>query len=131
MSPYAPYNHALDDEPPTTYRHAAAMLEGKKVGYVHLADTAAFATGKPALPQILKDVKPYFQGSVIVNGGISPGEASRLVAEGSADAVAFGRLFIANPDLPKRIRERAELNAFVYETAYGGGARGYTDYPTL
>ena len=131
LSPYAPYNHALDDDPPSTYGHAAAMLQGKGVAYVHLADTAAFATGKPALPQILQDVKPHYRGSVLVNGAIQPVDASRLIAEGAADAVAFGRLFIANPDLPERIRADAGFNAFAYDTAYGGDAHGYTDYPRL
>ncbi len=131
LSPYAPYNHALDEDPPSTYGHAAAMLQDKGLGYVHLADTAAFATGTPALPQILQDVKPHFQGSVIVNGGITPAEAERMVVEGSVDAVAFGRLFIANPDLAARIQMNAGVNAFISETAYGGGAHGYTDYPAL
>lgn len=131
MSPYAPYNHAIDDDPPSTYSHAAAMLQAKGLGYVHLADTAAFATGKPALPQILQDVKPHFKGSVIVNGGISPAEAATMIADGAADAVAFGRLFIANPDLPERIKAGAGFNEFVYDTAYGGDAHGYTDYPRL
>ncbi|MCW6508878.1 alkene reductase [Lichenifustis flavocetrariae] len=131
LSPYAPYNHALDDNPPATYSHAAAMLQAKGLGYIHLADTAAFATGKPAMPQILRDVKPHFKGSIIVNGGISPAVAARMIADGSADAIAFGRLFIANPDLPERIRIGADLNEFAYDTAYGGGAHGYTDYAKL
>ncbi len=131
LSPYAPYNHAMDDDPPLTYGHAAAMLRDKGVGYLHLADTLAFATGKPALPQILRDVRPHFGGSVIVNGGLGPADGERMVADGSADAVAFGRLFIANPDLPARIRAGAGFNAFAYDTAYGGGAHGYTDYPSL
>jgi N-ethylmaleimide reductase len=131
MSPYAPYNHALDDDPPSTYGSAAAMLQDRRLGYVHLADTAAFATGTPTLPQILRDVKPHFKGSVIVNGGISPADASIMIAGGAVDAVAFGRLFIANPDLPERIRTGTGFNEFVYDTAYGGGARGYTDYPQL
>ena len=131
LSPYAPYNHALDDDPPSTYGHAAAMLDAKGLGYVHLADTAAFATGKPALPQILQDVKPHFRGSVIVNGGISPADAATLITDRAADAVAFGRLFIANPDLPERIRGGAGLNEFIYDTAYGGSAHGYIDYPSL
>ncbi len=54
-----------------------------------------------------------------------------MVAAGLADAVAFGRMFIANPDLPERIRCGAELNAFDRATSYGGGAQGYTDYPLL
>ncbi len=131
LSPYAPYNHALDEDPASTYAHAAAMLDAKAVGYVHLADTVAFAMGQPALPQILADVKPHYNGSVIVNGGLSPEDAAALVANGSADAVAFGRLYIANPDLPARIKAGSDLNAFEYATAYGGDARGYTDYPSM
>ncbi len=131
LSPYAPYNHAMDQDPKSTYAHAAAMLDAKAIGYVHLADTVSFATGQPALPQILADVKPHYNGSVIVNGGLSPEDAATLVANGSAAAVAFGRLFLANPDLPARIEAGADMNEFDYATAYGGDARGYTDYPSL
>ena len=131
LSPYAPYNHAMDDDPSSTYGHAAAMLDAKAIGYVHLADTVAFATGTPALPQILRDVKPFFKGSLIVTGGIDPTQASSLVADGLADAVAFGRLFLANPDLPKRIQVGAGLNDVDDATTYGGNACGYTDYPSL
>ena len=131
LSPYAPYNHAMDQDPASTYAHAAAMLDAKAIGYVHLADTVAFATGQPALPQILRNVKPHYKGSVIVNGGLSPEDSATLVANGSADAVAFGRLYIANPDLPARIKVGASLNTFDYGTAYGGGRAGYTDYPSL
>ena len=131
LSPYAPYNHAMDKDPPSTYGYAAAMLQAKAVGYVHLADTVKFATGQSALPQILADFRLGYKGSLIVNGGLTPAEAASLVADGSADAVAFGRLFIANPDLPARIQAGADLNEFDYATAYGGGARGYTDYPSL
>lgn len=131
LSPYAPYNHAMDDDPPTTYGHTAAMLDAKAVGYLHLADTAAFATGTPALPQILQDIRPHYKGSLIINGGISLEKAAQLIADGSADAVAFGRSFLANPDLPRRIVTRSGLNEFDYATAYGGDAHGYTDYPAL
>ncbi len=86
---------------------------------------------QPALPQILAEVKPHHKGSVIVNGGLSPDDAATLVANGSADSVAFGRLYIANPNLPARIKAGADMNAFDYATAYGGDAHGYTDYPSL
>ena len=57
--------------------------------------------------------------------------AQRVIERGGADAVAFGRLFIANPDLPERFAQDAPLNAYDRPTFYGGGAKGYTDYPTL
>lgn len=64
-------------------------------------------------------------------GLLWPEDAATLVANGSADAAAFGPLYIANPDLPARIEVGADMNAFDYATAYGGDAHGYTDYPSL
>ena len=68
---------------------------------------------------------------MIAAGGFTPEAAARAVAGGSVDAVAFGRLFIANPDLPRRIQLGAPLNRYDRTTFYGGDARGYTDYPAL
>lgn len=126
LSPYAPYNHTMDDDPPTTYGHTAVMLDAMGVGYLHLADTAAFATGTPALSQILQDIRPHYKGPLVVNGGISTEKAAELIADGSADAVAFGRSLLANPDLPRRIAIGSGLNEFDFTTAYGGDAQGYT-----
>lgn len=70
-------------------------------------------------------------GPVITAGGYTTEMGVAAIKAGLADAVAFGRMFIANPDLPERIRTGAAMNAFDRSTAYGGGARGYTDYPTL
>jgi N-ethylmaleimide reductase len=68
---------------------------------------------------------------LISAGGYTPEDAEATVADGLADAVAFGRLFIANPDLPERLRLDAELNKPDRSTFYGGDERGYTDYPEL
>ena len=67
----------------------------------------------------------------IVNNGYTRDMALQAVASGHADMVAFGRDFISNPDLVERLRQGAPLNAWQRETFYGGGAEGYTDYPTL
>ncbi len=72
-----------------------------------------------------------FDGPMITAGGYTTETGVAPIEAGLADAVAFGRMFIANPDLPERIRKGAALNASDRLTAYGGGARGYTDYPTL
>ena len=71
------------------------------------------------------------QGAWMVNNGYDKALAEAAVAQGRADAVAFGRLFISNPDLVRRLREGAPLNAWDEKTFYGGGAQGYTDYPAL
>src|ERR1700722_5593478 len=72
-----------------------------------------------------------FDGRMITAGGYTTAMGVEAVEAGMADAVAVGRMFIANPDLPARIRSGGPLNAFDRSTAYGGGAHGYTDYPTL
>jgi 2,4-dienoyl-CoA reductase-like NADH-dependent reductase (Old Yellow Enzyme family) len=76
-------------------------------------------------------IKEVFGGAFIANEGFDQASAERLLAEGKADAVAFGKLFIANPDLPRRFAEHAPLNAWDTGTFYSGGAQGYTDYSAL
>lgn len=74
--------------------------------------------------------RPAFAGPLITAAAYTPQSAAETVVMGHADAVAFGRSFVANPDLPERIRTGAALTQFDRSTAYGGDARGYTDYPT-
>jgi 2,4-dienoyl-CoA reductase-like NADH-dependent reductase (Old Yellow Enzyme family) len=76
-------------------------------------------------------IKDAFGGVLIANEGFDQASAERALAEGKADAVAFGKLFIANPDLPQRFAAHAALNAWDAKTFYSGGAAGYTDYPAL
>jgi 2,4-dienoyl-CoA reductase-like NADH-dependent reductase (Old Yellow Enzyme family) len=76
-------------------------------------------------------LKQNFGGVFIANQGFTAADATAEIAAGRADAVAWGKAFIANPDLPRRLREGAPLNAPVPESFYGGDERGYTDYPAL
>jgi len=76
-------------------------------------------------------LKKAFGGTYIANEGFTQEGAEQAIASGVADAVAFGKLFIANPDLPKRFAHMAPLNAWDGSTFYSGGAKGYTDYPAL
>ncbi|WP_441999197.1 oxidoreductase [Microvirga sp. 2TAF3] len=76
-------------------------------------------------------MKKAFGGRVISAGGYVRETAAGAIAEGRADAIAFGQLFIANPDLPERLRTAAPLDRYHRPTFYGGDARGYTDYPAL
>ena len=76
-------------------------------------------------------IKQVFGGAFIANEGFDQASAERLLADGKADAVAFGKLFIANPDLPRRFAQTSPLNAWDPKTFYSGGAQGYTDYPAL
>ena len=72
-----------------------------------------------------------FDGPIIVNGGIDPATAQDIVRNGTVDAVSFGRLWIANPDLPARIRAGGPYTKAITRRFYGGGPDGYNDYPTL
>ena len=76
-------------------------------------------------------MKAAFGGTYVANEGLDQASANALLAAGEADAVAFGRLFIANPDLPRRFAAGSALNALDPQTLYAPGAKGYTDYPAL
>jgi N-ethylmaleimide reductase len=80
---------------------------------------------------MVKLIRSKFKGTLIVAGGFDAENAGRWLREGLADLIAFGRKFIANPDLPERFRLGAPLNADDPTTYYGGGEKGYTDYPSL
>jgi N-ethylmaleimide reductase len=88
---------------------------------------AATTTAPTAAPQFRR----AFRGPIISAGGYTPDSATEIVSSGLVEAVAFGRIYIANPDLPERIRARVPLNAYDRATFYGGTEKGYTDYPFM
>lgn len=130
LSPFALYNNALDPDPVATYTYVTRMLDDYDVAYVHAADTNAWG-GASDMDRILGIIRPNYQGVLIANAGLSADDAEALVAGGSADMVAFGRQYIANPDLVERIAQGGPYNAPDPYSFYGGSARGYTDYPAL
>ena len=131
LSPVTPANDAgPDSNAQALYELALAQLAPLKLAFVHVVEGA---TGGP------RDIAPFdyaalrrqFAGAWMVNNGYSRQMAIDAVASGAADLVAFGKAFIANPDLGRRLREDAAMNALDAKTLYGGGAAGYTDYPVL
>jgi len=130
LSPFARYNNAQDADTAATYIHVAKMLQEFGVAYIHAADTNAWG-GEAQLTQILALIRPHFKGAVIANAGLTPEAAEALVAGGQVDLVAFGRQYVANPDLVARIAQDGPYNTPDVATFYGGDARGYTDYPAL
>jgi N-ethylmaleimide reductase len=80
---------------------------------------------------MLSLTRPVFDGPIIANGGIDPETAQTLIRQGSIDAVSFGRLWMANPDLPERIQAGGPYQKAITKRFYGGGPDGYNDYPTL
>lgn len=111
-----------DSDPKTLFTHVARAMRDRGVAFLflreHLADDS-----------LLNDIKAAFGGPVIVNEKLTVQSAEELVAGGRADAVAFGRDFIATPDLVRRVRDGLAFNTQDPSTFYSGGAVGYTDYP--
>jgi len=130
ISPYTSFNGALDPDPEPAYRHLVSELDTRGMGWIELADTN-FWGGQFDRDRMLALVKPVFRGRVAVNGGIDPDTAQTLIGSGMVDAVSFGRLWIANPDLPERIRAGGPYTKSITRRFYGGGPDGYNDYPTL
>lgn len=131
VSPRADYNNALDPDPATTYADLAQRLEALGVGYLHVADQNGMGGGVSRLPEVLDMVRPHFKGVLVANGSLTPESGAALLTAGTADAVTFGRPFIANPDLVARIRDGHPLNAPRPVGWYAMGTEGYTDYPSF
>jgi len=136
LSPVTPSNDAgQDSDPQALFDHVVEQLAPLQLAFLHVVegqtggarDIAPFDYA--ALRERFKRGSP--RGAWMVNNGYQRQMAMDAVASGAADLVAFGRPFIANPDLVRRLREDAPLNGLNRETLYGGGAQGYTDYPTL
>ncbi|CAB1276252.1 alkene reductase [Candidatus Nitrosacidococcus tergens] len=131
FSPTATYNNALDPNPSETYSAVAKMLSDLGVLYIHLTDTNAWAKESKEMPQLIEMIKPNYQGVLIGNGGITPETATNYITRGTFDLISFGRLFIANPDLPERIKQGGIYNELRSVGWWGGNEEGYIDYPSL
>ena len=105
-------------------------LDKRGIGFIHVVEGAT-REARDYLPFDYQALRQGFRGAYIANNGFTRALAIEAVEKGEADLVAFGRLFIANPDLPERLRLGAPLNTPDTATFYGGDAKGYTDYPAL
>jgi N-ethylmaleimide reductase len=131
LSPVTPANDAgPDSDPQALYEHAVAQLAPLKLAFLEVVEGS---TGGPRdfAPFDYAALRRRFDGPWMVNNGYQRQMAMDIVAGGTADLVSFGRPFIGNPDLVRRLRDDAPLAAFDRKTLYAGGATGYTDYPTL
>jgi N-ethylmaleimide reductase len=124
VSPTNAFQSMQDSDPAATFGYVAAQLARLGIAYLHVQEGSAEARAlTPAL-------KRAFGGPVIVAGGYDADRAEAVLGAGTADLVAFGVAYLANPDLPERLREGAPLNTPDPTTFYGGDERGYVDYPT-
>jgi N-ethylmaleimide reductase len=124
LSPVNPYNDIRDSDPQRTFGEIGRMLAARGLAFLHVDessgdgfDWAAFRRG--------------YAGSYIANGGYDRERAAAALESSRADLISFGVLYLANPDLVERFRIGAPLNRPDRSTFYGGGERGYTDYPSL
>jgi N-ethylmaleimide reductase len=130
LSPVTPANDISDSDPQPLFDYITDQLNALKLVYIHVIEGA---TGGP------RDIAPFdylslrkrFTGAYIANNGYDFELANKVLAAGAADLIAFGKPFLANPDLVERLKRGAPLNAPDKATFYGGGAKGYTDYPAL
>ncbi len=128
LSPRNPFNGMSDSQPEKTYLYVIEQLQKRKLGILHFMESVQLPQGiKPLAPEVRK----IFSGFLVLNSGYDRESAGSVVERGGADAVSFGSLFIANPDLPERFAKKAHLATPEKSTFYGGDSKGYTDYPKL
>uniref|UniRef100_A0A0D9V121 NADH:flavin oxidoreductase/NADH oxidase N-terminal domain-containing protein n=1 Tax=Leersia perrieri TaxID=77586 RepID=A0A0D9V121_9ORYZ len=136
FSPFADYMECYDSNPVALILHVVGHMNDLGILYCHMIEARMCVGGedgsKPVIPHRLLPFRKAFKGTFMVNGGYDRQEGDKTIADGYADLVAYGRLFLANPDLPKRFRRMACLNKYDRSTFYTSDpVVGYTDYPFL
>jgi N-ethylmaleimide reductase len=126
ISPLGTFNDMGDANPEETFAHVVGLLNGHRLGYLHVVEDIIPVDRRADFFQPLRSA---WKGIYVANGGYDAERGERAVSDGSADAVAYGRLFLANPDLPLRLSRRGPLNVPDTGSFYGGDERGYIDYP--
>ena len=131
LSPFGVFNDMpLYDAMESDYTWLAQQLNARGLAYIHLVDHSSM--GAPPVPESMKATfRSSFRGTLILSGGYDAARAESDLAAGKGDLIAFGRPFLANPDLVARLNSGATLNAPDFSTFYTPGAKGYTDYPAL
>lgn len=132
LSPTGTFNDMADDDPQETFGTAIEKLKSYGIGYLHMVEASQDSVPMTGMEkQLLASLRSQWHGFYVVNGNYDGKRGEEVVRTGYADAVAYGRAFLANPDLPHRLQLRLPLNTPDPQTFYGGDARGYTDYPFL
>ncbi|MEQ9672321.1 alkene reductase [Coleofasciculus sp. G2-EDA-02] len=134
LSPGGTFNNMSDSNPEALFNYVISQLNPFNLAYLHMIEPRI--KGNETVEDEGKGLgvrhfRPIYNGTLITAGGYNRETGNAVIKEGEADLVAYGRLFIANPDLPKRFEVNAPLNAYNRSTFYGGDEHGYTDYPFL
>jgi N-ethylmaleimide reductase len=133
LSPYGVANDSGEADPMPLYTHVIRSLDPLGLAYLHFIEPRSSGAGRAEVnhqnvPSAMVLFRPIWRGVLISAGGFTGETAEAAIAGGHADAVAFGRIFTSNPDLPRRLREGFPLTPYNRATFYGGEETGYTDY---
>jgi N-ethylmaleimide reductase len=128
VSPLNQFNDMCDSDPQALFNHVSDTLRPLGLAYLHVMERDVHGS---ELPFDFAELRRRFNGHYMANGGYDKRSANAAIAAGRADCVAFGKPYIANPDLVERYAQDASLNVANPSTFYGGREHGYTDYPTL
>src|SRR5450432_42962 len=130
ISPVTPSNDISDSDPQPLFEHIVERLNALKLVYIHVVEGAT-GGARDVAPFDYRSLRRRFKGAYVANNGYDFNLATKVLADGAADLIAFGKPFISNPDLVERLKAGAPLNEWDKATFYGGDAKGYTDYPAL
>src|SRR5271165_3839820 len=128
ISPLGTFNDMGDANPEETFACVVDVLNGHRPGYLHVVEDT-IDEALPVKADFFRRLRSAWKGIYVANGGYDAERGERAVADRSVDAVAYGRLFLANPDLPARLSRHGPLNVPDTKSFYGGDERGYVDYP--
>ena len=133
LSPYGVANDSGEADPMPLYTHVIESLDPLGLAYLHFVEPRSSGAGRAEVnhqnvPSAMVLFRPIWSGVLISAGGFTGETAEAAIAAGHADAIAFGRIFISNPDLPRRLKHGFPLTPYNRATFYGGEEAGYTDY---
>ena len=134
LSPYGVANGSGEPDPMPLYTYAVEQLNPLGLAYLHFIEPRSSGAGRAEVnhqnvPSAMVLFRTIWKGVLITAGGFSGETADAAIRDGHADAIAFGRIFISNPDLPRRLQRGFPLTPYNRATFYGGDVAGYTDYP--
>jgi len=122
----------MDEETIPTFEYIIKKLNDYNLAYVHLSEPFNDVSDvKFAVQNIAEHFRPLYHGTLMINAGFDEASGNKVIEEGNADLVAFGKLYVSNPDLVERFERNQELADWNQETFYTTGPKGYTDYPKL
>ena len=122
----------MDESTIPTFDYIIKRLNEYDLAYLHLSEPFTDVSELPFAEQnIAKRYRPIYHGTLVINNGFDQKKGNQIIEEGLADAVAYGKPFISNPDLPERFAQNADLTEWDQDTFYTPGEKGYTDYPSL